>query len=77
MLVKVCVRAVLETPAFAVELDGDDAQILTRGMSAAVGRGGAPRVALIFDAQLAGGILLARVLGSAGRGDIARVLLGL
>ena len=75
VLVKVRVRAVLEAPALAVELDGDNAQILAGGVSAAVGCGGASRVALVFDAELAGGILLARVLGCTCRGDIARVLL--
>ena len=77
MLVKVRVRAVLETPALAVELDGDNAQVLASGVSAAVGCGGASGIALVFDAELAGGILLARVLGGAGRGNVARVLLGL
>ena len=77
VLVKVRVRAVLETPALAVELDGDNAQILAGGVSAAVGCGGASGIALVFDAELAGGILLARVLGRTCRGDIARVLLGL
>ena len=77
VLVKVRVRAVLEAPALAVELDGDDAQILAGGVSAAVGCGGASGIALVFDAELAGGILLARVLGCTCRGDIARVLLRL
>ena len=77
VLVKVRIRAVLEAPALAVELNGDNAQVLASGMSAAVGCGGASRVAFVFDAQLAGGILLARVLGSTGCGDIARVLLRL
>ena len=77
VLVKVRVRAVLEAPAFAVELDGDNAQILASGVSATVGCGGASGIALVFDAELAGGILLARVLGGAGRGNVARVLLGL
>ena len=77
VLVKVRVRAVLEAPALAVELNGDNAQILAGGMGAAVGSGGASRVALVLDAQLTGGILLARVLGRTGCGDIARVLLGL
>ena len=75
VLVKVRVRAVLEAPALAVELDGDNAQILSGGVSAAVGCGGASGIALVFDAELAGGILLARVLGCTCRGDIARVLL--
>ena len=77
MLVKVRVRAVLETPALAVELDGDNAQVLASGVSAAVGCSGASGIALVFDAELAGGILLARVLGGTCRGDIARVLLRL
>ena len=77
VLVKVRVRAVLEAPALAVELDGDNAQVLASGMSATVGCSGSSGVALVFDAELAGGILLARVLGSAGRGNVARVLLGL
>ena len=77
VLVKVRVRAVLETPALAVELDGDNAQILAGGMSAAVGCGGASGIPLVFDAELAGGILLARVFGGTGRGNIARVLFGL
>ena len=77
VLVKVRVRAVLEAPALAVELDGDNAQILSGGVSAAVGCGGASGIALVFDAELAGGILLARVLGYTCRGDIARVLLRL
>ena len=77
VLVKVRVRAVLEAPALAVELDGDNAQILAGGVSAAVGCGGASGVALVFDAQLTGGILLARVFGGTGCGNIARVLLGL
>ena len=34
VLVKVRVRAVLEAPTLAVELDGDNAQILAGGMSA-------------------------------------------
>ena len=37
VLVKVRVRAVLEAPALAVELDGDNAQILAGGVSSAVG----------------------------------------
>ena len=77
VLVKVRVRAVLEAPALAVELNGDNAQILAGGMGAAVGCSGASRVALVFDAELAGGILLARVFGGTGRGNIARVLFGL
>ena len=77
VLVKIRVRAVLETPALAVELDGDNAQILAGGVSAAVGCGGASGIALVFDAELAGGIFLARVLGYTCRGDIARVLLRL
>ena len=77
VLVKVRVRAVLEAPALAVELDGDNAQILAGGVSSAVGCGGASGIALVFDAELAGGILLARVLGCTCRGDIARVLLRL
>ena len=77
MLVKVRVRAVLEAPALAVELDGDNAQVLTGGVGAAVGCCGTSWIALVFDTELAGGILLARVLGRTGRGDIARVLLGL
>ena len=77
MLVKVRVRAVLEAPALAIKLDGDNAQILAGGVSAAVGYGGASGIALVFDAKLAGGILLARVLCGTGRGDIARVLLRL
>ena len=77
MLVKVRVRAVLEAPAFAVELDGDDAQVLASGVSTAVGCSGASGIALVFDAELAGRILLARVLGGTGGGNVARVLLGL
>ena len=77
VLVKVRVRAVLEAPALAVELNGDNAQILAGGMGAAVGCSGASGIALVFDAELAGGILLARVFGGAGRGNIARVLFGL
>ena len=77
MLVKVRVRAVLEAPALAVELDGDNAQILAGGVSAAVGCGGASGVALVFDAELTGGILLARVFGGTGCGNIAWVLFGL
>ena len=77
VLVKVRVRAVLEAPALAVELNGDNAQILAGGMGAAVGCSGASGIALVFDAQLTGGILLAQVLGCTCRGDIARVLLGL
>ena len=50
VLVKVRVRAVLEAPALAVELDGDNAQVLASGVSAAVCRGGASRIALVFDA---------------------------
>ena len=77
VLVKVRVRAVLEAPALAVELDRDNSQVLTGGMGTAVGCGGASRVALVLDAQLTGGILLARVFGGTGRGNIARVLLRL
>ena len=77
VLVKVRVRAVLEAPALAVELNGDNAQILAGGMGAAVGCSGASGIAFVFDAELAGGILLARVFGGAGRGNIARVLFGL
>ena len=77
VLVKVRVRAVLEAPPLAVELDGDNAQVLTGGMGTAVGCGGASRVAFVLDAQLTGGILLARVFGGTGRGNIARVLFGL
>ena len=77
VLVKVRVRAVLEAPAIAIERDGDNAQVLACRMSAAVGCGGASGVALVFDAELAGGILFARVLGGTCRGDIARVLLRL
>ena len=77
VLVKVRVRAVLEAPALAVELDGNNAQVLTGGMSAAVGCGGASGVALVLDAELTGGILLARVFGGTGCGNIARVLFGL
>ena len=76
VLVKIRIRAVLEAPALAVELNGDNAQILAGGVSAAVGCGGASGVALVLDAELAGGILLAQVLGCTCRGDIARVLLG-
>ena len=46
-------------------------------MGAAVGCGGASGIALVFDAELAGGILLARVFGGTGCGNVARVLLGL
>ena len=77
VLVKIRIRAVLETPALAVELDGDNAQILAGGVSAAVGCGGASGVALVFDAELTGGILLACVFGGTGRSNIARVLFGL
>ena len=77
MLVKVRVRAVLEAPALAVELDGDNAQILASGVSATVGCGGTSRIALVFDAELADRILLARVLGGAGCGNVARILFGL
>ena len=77
MLVKVRVRAVLEAPALAVELDRDNAQVLASGVSTAVGCSGASGVALVFDAELAGGILLARVLGGTGGGNVARVLFGL
>ena len=77
VLVKVRVRAVLEAPALAVELDRDNSQVLTGGMGTAVGCGGASGIPLVFDAELAGGILLARVFGGTGRGNIARVLLGL
>ena len=77
VLVKVRVRAVLEAPTLAVELDGDNAQVLASGMSAAVCRGGASRVAFVLDAQLTGGILLACIFGGTGCGNIARVLFGL
>ena len=77
MLVKVRVRAVLEAPALAVELDRDNAQVLSSGVGTAVGCGGASGVPLVFDAELAGRILLARVLGGTGCGNVARVLLGL
>ena len=77
VLVKVRVRAVLETPALAVELDGDNAQILAGGVSATVGCGGASGIPLVFDAELTGGILIARVLCGAGRGNVARILFGL
>ena len=77
VLVKVRVRAVLEAPALAVEFNGDNAQVLASGVGTAVGCGGASGVALVLDAELAGGILLARVFGGAGRGNVARVLLRL
>ena len=77
VLVKVRVRAVLEAPALAIKLNGNNAQILAGGVSAAVGCGGASGIALVFDAELAGGILLARVLGCTCHSDISRVLLGL
>ena len=77
VLIKIRIRAVLETPALAVELNGNNAQILAGGVSAAVGCGGASGIALVFDAELTSGILLARVLGGTCRGNVARVLLGL
>ena len=77
VLVKVRIRAVLEAPALAIKLNGNNAQVLTGGMSAAVGCSGASGVALVLDAELTGGILLARVFGGTGRGYIARVLFGL
>ena len=77
VLVKIRIRAVLEAPALSVELNGDNAQVLAGGVSAAVGCGRASGIALVFDAELAGGILLARVFGGTGRGNIARVLFGL
>ena len=46
-------------------------------MGTTVGCCRTPGVALVFDAELAGGILFARVLGGTGGSDIARVLLGL
>ena len=77
VLVEVGVGAVLQAPALAAELDGHDAQVLARRVRAARGLGRAARVALVLDAELAGRVLLARVSGGAGTGDVARVLLGL
>ena len=77
VLVEVGVGAVLQAPALAAELDGHDAQVLARRVRAARGLGRATRVALVLDAELAGRVLLARVSGGAGTGDVARVLLGL
>ncbi len=77
VLVEVGVGGVLEAPALAVKLHGDDAQVLAGGVLAAGRRRAAPGVALVLDAELAGRVLLARRLGRARRGDVARVLLGL
>ena len=77
VLVEVGVGRVLQAPALAAERDGDNAQVLACGVGAARGARGAAGVALVFDAELAGGVLLAGVLGGACSGDLARVLLGL
>ena len=77
VLVEVGVGGVLQAPALAIEFDRHDTQILARRMGTAHGRGAASGVALVLDAELAGGILLAGVLGGTSGGDIAWVLLGL
>ena len=75
VLLEVCVRAVLEAPLLATQLDGDDAEVLTSRM--ATGQSGRPaRVSLVLNAQLAGRIRLPRRCGARGR-DIAWVLLRL
>ena len=69
VLVVIDVRGILQIPAAAVQLKGDDAVVLPGGMVHAA------RVALVFRAQGAFGIAgLRRELGC---GDGARVLLGL
>ena len=67
MFGKVCVWAVLKSPTLAAKLNGNDAQVLTSWMSSKSGRSVSPRVAFIFNTQLAGGVFLAGTLcGSRG-----------
>ena len=60
MLVEIRIRTVLESPTMLVELNGDDAQVLPGRMSARARRSAASGVALIIQAELACGVLLAR-----------------
>ena len=69
VLVVIDVGGILQIPAAAVQLKGDDAVVLPGGMVHAA------RVALVFRAQGAFGI--AGLRRELGRGDGARVLLGL
>ena len=75
VLLEIGIGAVLQAPGLPAQLDGDQAQVLTGGM-ASRDRGGAARIALVLEAELAGGILDV-VRGSTGGRDVARVLLGL
>lgn len=77
VLIEVRIGGVLQTPTLADELDGDDAQVLARGVRATCGRRGAARVALVLYAELAGRVLFPVGGDGTGRRDPARVLLGL
>lgn len=57
VLIEVRIGGVLQTPTLADELDGDDAQVLARGVRATCSRRGAARVALVLYAELAGRVL--------------------
>ena len=60
MLVEVRVWTVLESPTMLIELNGDDAQVLPGRMSTCARRSAASGVALVIQAELACGVLLAR-----------------
>ena len=60
MLVEVRVWTVLESPTMLVELNRNNAQVLPGRMSARARRSAASGVALIIQAELACGVLLAR-----------------
>ena len=60
VLVKVRVWTVLESPTMLIEFNGDDAQVLPSRMSTCTRRSAASGVALVIQAELACGVLLAR-----------------
>ena len=60
MLIEVRVWTVLESPTMLIEFNGDDAQVLPSRMSTRARRSAASGVALVIQAELACGVLLAR-----------------
>ena len=60
MLAEVGIGAVLKSPALAAKAYGDDAQVLPGRMGAHGVCGGATGVALVLNAELTGGVFLAR-----------------
>ena len=76
MLIEVCVRRVLQAPTLIAKLDRDDAEILTCRVRTARSACAASRIALVFDAKLTCGVLLAIVLGSSRGSNLARIFLG-